>query len=616
MRKISKETLLMWVAFAATTLLTLLPFFKVGLTTNDDLMYFNTAATSWDHWMRDAKIYAEGAGRFYFYITKVFYYVPYLVDSFVYTKAVQYLTLIGAYALFSYFVYRLFRSSQLGLLTLLLLIFDTALVPNIHMPTIAYPFYFTFSIIIFVTGMLLYLNYSERGGYWRVLLSAFIFLVAYLFYETYLLFALLFVAVVTVHHCRRDGWHALWSKSLWRELTPYAATALLYVGCYFGYRQYLLATLPDKVFYDGASFSPATFSLTGFFQVLLRCTEAALPGMSYFTNRGLIIDNSLLIGGHHSMPLKVLSHAPAIVWVNALLQTGLLWYLTGKKKLTDISWKKLGVAAIVSLVAAFFAHTLIGMASKYNQEWYQWMRGYVTSIYSLLCLMVFQALLITATIKLCRTTTGRRIVRGGWCLLILLFSVLMGYTSHHISREWQKSQNRITVIDLIARTGYFDTLPEDAVLCTYELRHTSWVAYNVCHPTQSLEEIINRRAGRSFLYLTESEQMAQVPADKPLYYVHALETKKGCELMVSISPVTSDHTMAPETLISTSADVFYYSPTKRYSVFYRNDSCWKAVPYNAPSATMRLTHLSLADSAIDPRTVLISNMELPVRQEE
>ena len=83
------KTLLTYLGLAVTAVLTLIPFFSVGFTTADDFQYYNTAQTSWQIWMADAKIYAESTGRFYFLVTKVFYYVPYLIDSFGYTKAVS-----------------------------------------------------------------------------------------------------------------------------------------------------------------------------------------------------------------------------------------------------------------------------------------------------------------------------------------------------------------------------------------------------------------------------------------------------------------------------------------------------------------------------------------------
>lgn len=604
------KTLLIYLGLAATALLSLLPFFGVGFTTGDDFQYFNTARQSWKYWMNDAKIYAEGAGRFYFYITKVFYYVPYLVDSFAYTKVVQYITLLACYGMFAYLVYRLFHSRNLSLLTFLLLVFDTTLTLNNHIATIAYPFYFTFSIIIFIAALLLYLDYAERGGYWRVIVSALLFLVAYLFYETYLLFALVFGALVVLRHLRRDGVRLLRSRDFWRETLPYVFTALVYVGCYWGYRQYLLATVATG-FYDGASFSMDSFSIDGFFKVLWRCTREAVPGRTYVENIGVIADNSLLLSGHRNILFRVLTNAPAIVWVNALLQGVLLWMLTRPEGFKRLHGNKLLAGIVISLLVAFFAHTLIGIATKYNLDWCDWMLGYVTTIYSILGLMLALALVVAASVMLCHSQWWHRAVRMAWCLLIVVFSVIIGYANHHISREWQRCQHRMDLVDMIGKSGYFSTLPDNAVLYTEELRNTSWQAYDISKESMNMEYYIDNRAGRQFNYVTDSADLATVPANRPLYYVHAIETKKACELLIAFAKLDSVRSSCRDSLHATEADVFYYSPCKKYTVFYQAAGVWKSVSYDAGSHNKKLTQTTLADSAISPNTIVVSDMVLP-----
>ena len=87
-----KKQLLIYAALAATALISLLPFFKVGFTCSDDFQYFITAQHP-EIWVGDAMVYARDAGRFYFLITKFFYYIPYLIDNFAYTKAIDYISM-------------------------------------------------------------------------------------------------------------------------------------------------------------------------------------------------------------------------------------------------------------------------------------------------------------------------------------------------------------------------------------------------------------------------------------------------------------------------------------------------------------------------------------------
>ena len=102
-------------------------------------------------------------------------------------------------------------------------------------PPTAYPFYFPFSFVIFICGILVFINYTEKNGYWRVLLSAILLFISYLFYENYLVFTLIFGCYILIRNWRRSGFFALWkSKTFYKEAVPYAVALILYVACYYG----------------------------------------------------------------------------------------------------------------------------------------------------------------------------------------------------------------------------------------------------------------------------------------------------------------------------------------------------------------------------------------------
>jgi len=614
-RASSRERLVVALAYVATALLTLIPFFQVGFTTCDDLLYFQVARHSWADWMGDARIYAETQGRFYFLITKIFYYVPYLVDNFAYTKAVQYLSLVACYGLAAYFVYRLFRSWQLGLMVLLLLLLDTAITSNNHIATIAYPFYFSFSLILFIGALLLFLNYRERGAYWRIIVSALLMLATFLFYEMYLLFAVAFLVVITIGHWRSRGLRAtLRSRAFWSEVLPYLFVAALYAGCYFGYRLWLTNTHKGSAFYAGATFTADSFTLDGFFRVLWRCTRGVLPWQYYMDSQSLMRDNSLLIGGHTNNLWRVLTHAPVIVWINALLQAALLWWLT-RSVASSLSRRHLLWGFLAALFLAFFAHALIGITPKYNVEWSHWMRGYVTSFFSMFALMTAFALLIAGSLRLFRSEGAQRFVRLGWCLFILLLSVLTGYSNHHVGREWAKSQHRFALIDRMSKAGAFDTLPDNAVLYIEELAQTSWVANDISKGPE-LGKYINMRAGRSFHFASTIDELVQMPANAPVYYLHAAQSQKAGDLLVAIAALDAQTPLRPDSLTASHVESYYYSPSKQYTLFYQAAGTWKALPFAAERHIERITHIALSDSAINPRSLLISNMILPQQDDE
>lgn len=616
----SKQEKVFWfLAYAATAVLTLLPFFHVGFTTSDDFQYFNTAQQNWDYWMMDAEAYAHGAGRFYFLITKIFYYVPCLFDSFVWAKFVQYSSLLACYLLFTYLVIRIFKSQRLGALTLLLLIFNTAIDSGRFCPPTAFNFYFHFSFLLFMLGVLLFLNYTERKGYWRVIISAILFLCAYLFYETYLIFALLFCAYILIRNWKQFGFvYMLKNKQLYQELIPYFIVSVAYVGCYVGYRQYLVRTIPDFHLYEGAALS-ANFSLSHFFRIIYQCTIYTLPGRIYSLDTAMVAENSLFIAGHYDNLFFILTHASAVAYINALIQCGILWFLTYKTDFQKLSWKKILIGILVALVFAFSAHTLIAIADKYNADWYRSMKAYVTTFYSYFGMMLAIALVVGASLKAVSSATVKKIIVLGWCVLLFGFSIVNTYTNEHLSRAWERSQNRMTVIQLMAQDGFFEKIPEGALIYTEALHHTSDLGFSICNNTFDLEKNINWRAGKNFSFSQDLQTLFNDLTSKqeaPLYFIQAVENQKNNELLVVFSHISQIDSTNILKSLSDDADIFYYSPTKNYTLFYtlgfQTDSVRiKSISVNSSDPHQKLTHVHLQEQGMSPFNFNISDMITP-----
>lgn len=600
-------------AFATVALLTLLPFFRIGLTTGDDLQYFITSHNSWKGWLYDASVYAIGAGRFYFLITKYFYYVPYLIDNFTYTKIVQYVTLATCYGAFAYLVLRMFKSQRLALLSLLLLIFNTAVTSQDHIPNISYPFYFTFSSIIFMMAVIEYINYCEKGHFWRLAVASILCFVTYLFYETYLLFSLLFFAAIVVRHFREEGYSAFHNRKIWIEFTPFAVVILIYMFCYMGFRIYIRCAYPEATLYDGSRFDVSQFNIHNFFRVIERCTRIALPGQTYFYYKDIIDDTSLLPSGYYHGIFNIFTQASAIVWINAILQTVMLWWLTKGQSLQRLSWTKIALGIVMSISVAYGAHALIAITPKYNIEWSSWIRGYVTSFYSIMALMLSLALIVAASIKALKKQWWNRLVRGFWCIVMLCFSILIGYSNEHISREWAKSQDRLRTIDLIANAGFFDSLPDNALLYTQSLHNTPGICFGYQESFREMEDYINLRAKRNFSASAEWEkiktQKEQAP-ERPVYYVHAAASQKNGDILVAIANITDSILTIPDSLIASNADVFYYSPTKQFTLFYAANDSIQSITYYSDDVHRPLSHIKIQSDGIIPSSITVSNIPL------
>ena len=602
-----RQSLWMYAAFLATILLSVLPFFRVGFTTSDDAQYFVTAQQSWQYWLMDHQVYAQHQGRFYLLVTKFFYYIPYLADNFFVTKVIQYVSLMACYALFAYLVYRIMHSRMLALLVMLLMVFNTCIAQmNYFIPVTAYPFYFSFSFMVFLCGILMFVNYYQNAGEHSVrsrrlnpVWGSLLFFVAALFYENFLVFMLLFGIYVFLRHWRRDGFGRLWcNASFYRELVPVVVAMVIYVAVYVGYRRWLSATMPELAFYSGALLSGENgFSWRSFFRLVSNCTLVTLPGQTYFQSRALVAGNSLALSGMRNSPLFILTHASAVVIVNALLQAGLFLFIVRRLQSRGWSWKRLLAVAVAALVFAFSANMLIAVTVKY-QEWSHWLKGYVTSFYSYFGMALALALLVVATLKWADGGRWIRWVRGAWTFLVFFFAVVIGFSNEHLSREWQRSQNRWVVIDQMADAGYFGTLPDDALLCTEGLHRLSPTSYAICEGTYDIENYITLRSGRKFSYAIDSAgleaQLLEHP-DAPRYTFSALESKKTNELLVTVSD-------------DKGATCFYLSPAKSFSLFYKDGDAWQRKAVVSGHPRRKATEVRLEGAALDPASFYVSTM--------
>ncbi len=613
----SRREKICWsIAYIATAILTLLPFFQIGFTTSDDFQYYNTAHQNLDYWLMDAKAYAHDAGRFYFLITKYFYYVPYLIDSFIWTKFVQYTMLAACFLLFTYLIYRIFKSQRLAALTLLLLIFNLGIgYGYLYFPA-AYPFYFTFSLSIFLTGIILFLNYVEKGGYGKVLWGAVLFFISFLFYENYLVYSVFFCAYILIRNWKSDGFKRLWvSKQFYRELLPTVCVMLVYLTCYIGYRQYLIHTIDGIVLYGGATLS-GNFSWANFFRIIYKCTIYNLPGEIYYYDKYLVAENSLSLTGHNDVIFYILTHASVISYLNALIQCVILWYLMKNLDGKKIKWSYVIWGIVAALLLANMSHVLIAITNKYNGEWAHWIRAYVTSFFSYFCIMLVIALGIVGTLKFCKTKAARLVVGILWCLVISCFSIVNTYTNEHIGREWQKSQHRIDVVNMIGKQGFFERLPQNSIIYTEQIHKTSDLGYSICETNKDFEDLITHHSTYFQTFASDTLDLCQAVdnlSDTLIYFIQATETKKAGELMLVLSHISHFNADNPTASVADSADIFYYSPTKDFTLYERlyskTDSAQIKI-YSIYSCNKHneLSHIHLAHEGIDPLNFSISNM--------
>ena len=196
-----------------------------------------------------------------------------------------------------------------------------------------------------------------------------------------------------------------------------------------------------------------------------------------------------------------------------------------------------------------------------------------------------------------------------------MLSVVSYYTNDHLSREWKKSQNRITMLELIKEENAYDHIPQNSILYIESLRCTSYFGLSICYETEHFNNLISRIAGKNFIFAKTKEELQTMVSgspDAPIYFIQATETKKNCELLLAISHI-SHYDSDIDNVTADKSDVYYYSPTKNYVLFYSlNDGEGsvehKSVGVISNDIHKKITHVNLEKEGMRPLGFSISNM--------
>lgn len=557
-------TIVLW---GLVIVLTLIPFFRVGFTTGDDLEYYLTRLQGFRYWLTDAAAYAQGQGRFFFYLSKPFGNIPYLIDNFYFTKTVQYLSLLAAYGLFAYFVFKIFKSRTLSLVLLLLLITWTQITFNHHIPTIAYPFSFSFVFILCLWACLLFIRYTETARYGLVIWSAVLFFIAALFYENCLLCSGVFGLYILIRNIRIHSLKNVFkTPAFYKEILPFCLAGMVYLSCYFGYR--FLVTSD----YNGTALA-GHFSLSHFWRILWHCTVIVLPALNFFMEQSVMaFGDSCGTIAHTGFALL---HAPARVYILAAT-TCLLFVYYVRKNDVRIPCAQLIAGIVIAVGLSFFFHSLIGATEKYNAEWYSWMRGYTTSFYALFGITLTISLALFGLMQVCEPYKWlyRTMLTAATALLFISL-VLTGYANEYISREWQHSQNRFCLLDGMAQSGYFAYLPEGSILYGADLQKPTPYAAQVTYSDYIIGHYIRIKSGRHYFYEVHPGDLSKTAAQHPSARIYRLNLSKpdqhdGMLLSVADLGVAGNLKETPvDSMPALATDCFYYAPGAGFQVIKR-----------------------------------------------
>ncbi|MFA6200012.1 MAG: hypothetical protein WC679_06380 [Bacteroidales bacterium] len=435
-------------------LIALYPLTKVGFTVGDDIdTYVDFCSGHWTHIVGDLPYVS---GRFYLLFIRYVVAVPYLINNPTYFDLMYILPIALSFILFTRLIKRVFNNDSI---TLFAAIFFASCfqIAGFHSITTAYPFYFTFSFCLILISLHLFISFYEKKKKYLLYTSSIIMLIATLFYETYLVYYLvfLFIAIWKNNNLSvRNKDNVI--KTL-KELLPFIIGGTLYLIAYFGFQLFY----PPK--YDGAYISKE-LTIFGLFQTATLMSKLSFPLQAYADYRGVII--------YHSMSLDAmfkLHRIDLIIAVQGFIVVVLAYYALNKYK--AIKYIHLLWGFIMGIILVYLPLLLVCASSRYYlASWHSYVPTFFSYFGYTLCfvMLVFAILNLLSFSKIARVS-----FQVLFCILLFWVTAVTQTTNRAIAEDLELSSFRLEIAEDAIVKGAIPNLDTKTPICFEQAHNTS-----------------------------------------------------------------------------------------------------------------------------------------------
>lgn len=555
-----------WLVLCAIGFLTLAPLWHVQLTNTDDMVYSQLGSThDWDSPYTNA----VGMGRFYYLYSGYLYMTPYIIPSFWYFK----LCALGPLAAIPYLLgcvlRRATRCSSAMPLTVLLYFVGLQFYTDYY-PTAAFPFVFTFSIVVFLLSLIGWLSYLENGRRVTYWLSLGLFVLGILPYETFVVLFTAVTALITIGLRQGRGWPSLrCCYDAMHQMRGHLLALLLYAMFYIGFT---FIPVPEGFSRDHYQIAETGFNLALFGKTMVFMSGTSLPTASFFYGNThyltqLVWDSP----SHFSSALDVVRVARVDWWVRAFLSAGLTAALISRRSVrpADSQYSLLALL-LVGLVVMLLSPILHALTTKYQEQVARGVFVYLPTFFAFLgfvtvstaaLLFVQQRLpssrwLAFLTITGCATTVGA-------------ISLVHSFNNYHVARYQSHQALTWTVLEQALETHPFQQLPDEATLYAPDLPIASVTYDMLSGDTRDYwSDFISERTGKA-IHVTYALQSPGNPAKTPDYYLGLRKMPRDFTAFLVLSPLSQGADSAE--LVAEDFDLFTYSKYKEFLLTFRHN---------------------------------------------
>lgn len=452
----------------------------MAFTNYDDMLMGLTADRMrtqgwWASYYDLARTYALWQGRIYFYFSMFFFVLPFLIRSLLLRAVLSAALQLGAAGSIGAVVglYAGFRNA------LLFVALACAWMP--YWPTVSpingFPFVYHLPVLLFFAGLAVYiLRVRGQGARWRRPAAIFCwgaFFVSLFFYEALLPPFFGIALIVSAVEARRAG--GKWDRrAILRAWAPWIAGFALWAAIYLGFRMIHPAT------YGGSALAGVGRGELGSAATSLYYFETySLPGANWIGNLHYTADRM-------SGSLEKLGYVPyffrnltadgialAVLLIALLLVRALDWR-------QDSQSPGVRFTAALALACALLCPLPLAFTAKYRSlETVLAVAPYLPGYYSYLAWCVVAALGFPMALYGLRRLPPLRLTAAGiMAILCAAVCAASDMTDDAIYRNYDEVSDKWKLVDTLARSGWFASLPPHAVVFAPGLwdnfPHTSW----------------------------------------------------------------------------------------------------------------------------------------------
>lgn len=586
------QTKLIWGLIGILIFITFYPLLKVGIVTGDD---FVNLIWPVDRLAQDSIGYAQSTGRFYFLFALWIYKIPYLIDSEIYFHITLILPHLIALFLFVYLIYRIFKNEHIAMLTAVVscIIFQ---IYGGNSATAGYPFYFTISFSLILVSFHILISYFNNHKYVYLFLSAIIFFIATLFYETYLMYYI-FIFILVI---RRYPLKSLLSGTVifkfLKEIIPFIIFGIIYLTIYFLFIKSYASV------YEGNQIS-SDLTISRFLWTIGNMSLYSLPLSSLFDYRFFLTEYSLSEASIFNFFEIIFTQAGLAAYVKGFIAVLVIWMIQSIYK-NQFKNKNLVFLIIVSALYIILPHLPLSLSAKYTNAI---QNTYVSTYFSFFAVVTFCISLFLLLKNLLRNNKILKSFYNIFLYIIVFFvTIAIQFVNQRVTDDLNIAEKRIEIMKSMLKRDYIEN---NAAIYVGNLhKSTSYFSNSITRQSNSFNGFTKIKNNLDInQYLDYNTFYNQYKLDSGIVYtLYFSQASKTGDSYLSI--LRCHGYQLKEDMNQNKGDsiwVGYYSRYKKFGIGISSDSCKAVTMEGIETQNLGTFHFNNLNFLSRPNTCII-----------